>query len=107
MGLRSRIVSTDVVDGQQLGEHAAFADPPRDQLRVLAPEIEDEHLLGGLGRRRWRRRPQSSATPTPAETAARPFDPMPTDCSFCSFLPSLISAGATITSARWKERMSS
>ena len=36
---------------QQLGEDPAFADPPRDQLRVLAPEVEDQDLLGGLGRR--------------------------------------------------------
>ena len=30
---------------QQLGEDAAFADPPGDQLRVLAAEVEDQHLL--------------------------------------------------------------
>ncbi len=30
---------------QQLGEHAALAHPPRDQLRVLAPEVEDENLV--------------------------------------------------------------
>ena len=47
------------------------------------------------------------ATATPAATAARPFEPMPTDCSRWSCLPSVCSAGATITSARWKSRMSS
>src|SRR5215210_1381474 len=127
------------VGGQQLGEDAALADPPGDQLRVLAPEVEDEDLLGrgrlararpaasrgpldvdlgGVGPRlgdepagsRLRRAVgahQLSATPTPADTAARPFEPMPTDCSDWSFLPSVWSAGAIITSARWKERMSS
>ena len=36
----------DVV-GQQLGEHAALAHAPRDQLRVLAAVVEDHHLVGG------------------------------------------------------------
>jgi hypothetical protein len=30
---------------QQLGEHAALAHPPRDQLRVLAPVVEHQHLV--------------------------------------------------------------
>ena len=42
-----------------------------------------------------------------AATVARPFEPMPTDCSRWSCLPSLWSAGATITSALWKAGMSS
>ena len=32
---------------QQLGEHAALAHAARDQLRVLAAEVEDQHLVGG------------------------------------------------------------
>ena len=43
-----RIFSTSACRRQQLGEHPAFADPPGDQLRVLAPEVEDQHLLGRL-----------------------------------------------------------
>ena len=36
---------------QELGEHAALADPAGDQLGVLPAEVEDQHLLaGGLGR---------------------------------------------------------
>ena len=120
--------SGDVVR-QQLGEDAALADPPRDQLRVLAAEVEDQDLLavgpGGvaaldarrvrLERRRAsaRRRGPASARPAalaasviarrrpPLATAARPFEPMPTACSRWSCLPSVWSAGATITSARW------
>ena len=102
---------------QQLGEHPAFADPPGDQLRVLAPEVEDQHLLVAAFVSPGSDPPTETALSipsrlviryaTPADTAARPLEPMPTDCSFWSFLPSLISAGATITSARWKERMSS
>ena len=119
---------------EQLAEDAALADAPRDQLGVLAAEVEDQDLLGRLGgrdlvdldelrlgarnaalgdvdpslgvspKRRWPL--QSSVTATAAATVARPFDPMPTDCSRCSCLPSDISAGATITSARWNSGMS-
>ena len=35
--------------GQQLGEHAALAHAARDQLRVLAPEVEDQDLIQGRG----------------------------------------------------------
>src|SRR5215211_4915790 len=35
------------VVGQQLREDAALAHPPSDELRVLAAEVEHEHLLGG------------------------------------------------------------
>ena len=34
------------VVGQQLGEDAALADPPRDQLRVLPAVVEDDDLVG-------------------------------------------------------------
>ncbi len=106
---------------QQLGEDPAVADPPRDQLRVLPSEVKNEDLLdirfrpraplrvrrGRVGCFLLSRRAQSSETATPADTAALPLEPIPTACSVWSFLPSLCSAGATITSARWKERMSS
>ena len=54
-----------------------------------------------------RRAPYSSSSLTAAATCALPFEPMPTCCSRWSCLPSLWSAGAIITSARWNEGMSS
>src|SRR3712207_7719436 len=43
---------SDVV-GQQLAEHAALADAPRDELRVLPAVVEDDDLVGRrLGRMR-------------------------------------------------------
>ena len=46
---RARLALPDPLDvgvvREQLGEDAALADPPRDQLRVLAAEVEDQHLL--------------------------------------------------------------
>ena len=106
---------------QQLGVDAALADPARDQLRVLAAEVEHEDLLvrgrrrrdldrlgdPGLTARRATRRAQASVTAIPFETLALPLEPMPTSCERWSCLPSVCSAGATITSARWKSRMSS
>src|SRR2546421_8862917 len=113
---------------QELAEYAALAHPPRDQLGVLASEVEYEHLIQtGLHtrtvRRRWSRFPRrngsshatgvptgppplSAATGSVADVAAR-VAPIPIPCSRWSCLPSLCSAGATITSARWKEGMSS
>ena len=41
---RADLLETDVV-GQQLGEDAALAHPARDQLRVLASEVEDDDLF--------------------------------------------------------------
>ena len=38
------LLGADVVR-QQLGEHAALADAAGDQLRVLAPEVEHQHLV--------------------------------------------------------------
>ena len=38
------LLDRDVVR-QQLGEDAALAHAARDQLGVLAPEVEDQHLL--------------------------------------------------------------
>ena len=51
--LRGDVVADD------LAVHVLLPNPAGDQLRVLRPEVEDEHLLGllpGLGRRAWRRR---------------------------------------------------
>ena len=87
---------------EQLREHPALADPAGDQLGVLPSEVEDQYFLSHARRRRLVIR-----VATPVATAARPFEPMPTDCSRCSVLPSVCSAGATMTSARWKSRMSS
>ena len=95
------------VVGEQLGEHPALADPPGDQLGVLPAEVKNQDLfMRRLSHPRMAGR-QSSETATPVATAARPLEPMPTDCSRCSCLPSVWRAGATITSARWKSRMSS
>ena len=112
--------------GQQLGEDPALTEPARDQLRVLAAEVEHEDLLAidpdrtrlatgriddwGVDRafRRERlRHLQSSETATALATADLPFEPMPTAWLRCSCLPSVCSAGATMTSARWNEGMSS
>ncbi len=41
----AHLVDADVVR-QQLGEHAALAHPPRDQLRVLPAVVEDDDLVG-------------------------------------------------------------
>ena len=46
---RPRLAQADPLEvgvvGQELGEDAALAQPAGDQLRVLAAEVEDEHLL--------------------------------------------------------------
>src|SRR5829696_755032 len=55
------------VVGQQLREDAALAHPPSDELRVLAAEVEHEHLLGG-GSTRGRRR---ACVRCPARRAVR------------------------------------
>ncbi len=128
---RARLAQPDPLDvgvvGQQLGEDPALAEPARDQLRVLAAEVEHEDLLaidpdrarlaarriddGGVDRAFRRAAPppcrQSSETATPLATADLPFEPIPTDWLRCSCLPSVCSAGATMTSARWNEGMSS
>ena len=86
------------------GGWRGFGGPSED---AAQPRPQDGGTKSATGPAGPTRGPQSSDTATPADTAARPFEPIPTCCSFCSFLPSLIRAGATITSARWKERMSS
>ena len=121
--------------GQQLAEHPALAHAAGNQLAVLATEVQHQHLvvrgrgglgLGGLGvLRRDRgngRRPlhySTSAasgwagaaplvTPSDAGAAlAADCAPMPMAWSRWSCLPSVCSDGATMTSARWNEAMSS
>ena len=58
---------------------ACLADPPRDQLGVLRPEVDDENGVVIVCAQR----------------------PMPTPCARCNALPSVCSDGATITSAFW------
>ena len=93
-GSRARSSSSGVSCGSELGEHAALAHAPRDQLRVLRAEVEHEHrplrLVAGLRRRR-------------GVVGARLGDHrlIPTLCSRCSFLPSVCSAGANMISAFW------
>ena len=121
---------------EQLGEHPALAHPARDQLRVLASEVEDDDLFasqlaasvrtGPHVRPRLRRASASmrSPTATAAMSAAGrraerdPYDystataaavglaPMPTPCSRWRCLPSVWSAGATASSARLNSAMS-
>ena len=72
---RARVISLDRdVVGQQLGEDAALADPPGDQLRVLAAEVEDEHLLARDRRpsRAVRRARPRGVRRAPASSAAMP-----------------------------------
>ena len=114
---------------QQLGEDAALAHAARDQLRVLAAVVEDDDLLRGRrvaartrlrsrvpavdrvrGRRRQRlgarRRRASAAGQSLTRATARPFEPIPTCWSRWRCLPSVCSAGATISSARLNSAMS-
>ena len=62
-----------------------LTDPAGDQLGVLGAEVDDQDrplagVVGGVGRAQW---------------------PMPTPCERCRSLPSVWSAGATMTSAFW------
>ena len=63
--------------GDDLAVDVRLPDPPGDQLRVLGPEVDDEDGV---------------------EAGQRPI-PMP--WARWSVLPSVMSAGATITSAFW------
>ncbi len=71
------------------GEHTALTHATGDELAVLRTEVNDEYaarrLVLELGGEMERHR-----------------QPMPTDCACCSFLPSVLSAGATMTSHFWK-----
>ena len=73
----------------ELGVDAALAHAPRDQLRVLAAAVQNEHrpLLGGRLRRRQR------------DDVAHPI---PMCCACCSTFPSVLIDGASMISAFWK-----
>ena len=67
-----------------------LAHPARDQLRVLAAEVDDEHrplLRASLGNRK-------------RDDLAH--YPIPTFWACCRDLPSVLIDGASITSAFWK-----
>ena len=73
----------------ELRVDAALAHAPRDQLRVLAAEVQNEHrpLLGGrLRRGQW-------------DDVGHPI---PIFCACCSDLPSVLIDGASMISAFWK-----
>jgi hypothetical protein len=121
------LVDADVMR-QQLAEHPALAHATGDQLRVLAAVVEDHDLVGGDGPlerelldRLFGRKGGAVALrddfrgvhslPTSAGTGlddctAPPLAPMPIDWSRWSDLPSVWSAGATISSARLNSAMS-
>ena len=87
-GRARRILGGRVVVRHELGVHPALAHAARDELRVLRAEVEHEDRRCGL----------------PAHAAARAASaqrPIPTLCSRCSVLPSVLSAGATMISAFW------
>ena len=73
----------------ELRVDAALADSPRDQLRVLAAAVQNEHrpLFGGrLRRRQW-------------DDVGHPI---PIFCACCSDFPSVLIDGASMISAFWK-----
>ena len=84
VGRRAASSSAVIVCGHDLAVDVGLAHPPGDELGVLRPEVDDQdrldarwasrHGLSGPSRRRWAR---------------------------CSDLPSVCSAGATMTSAFW------
>ena len=101
-------VRLDALDGRvvrdELRVHAALAHAARDELPVLRPEVEHEDGVEPLHLRRALRHGASLSLISDASPVAGGGpQPMPTSCSFCSFLPSVISDGATMTSAFWNE----
>ena len=65
--------------------------PAGDELRVLGTEVDDQDGVdGGIGHVGARR-----------SAGRRAQWPMPTPWAFWRFLPSVCSAGATMTSAFW------
>jgi len=101
-------VAPDAVEGRvvrdQLRVHPTLAHTPRDELSVLRPVVEDQYGVEPLDL--WRTLCHCVSS-TVSGRSGRPAhgraQPIPTSCSFCSFLPSVISAGATMTSAFWNE----
>ena len=74
----------------ELRVDAALAHAPRDQLRVLAAEVEDEN--------------RPLFRPRLADRKANDLAhyPIPIRCACWSDLPSVLIAGASMTSAFWK-----
>ena len=85
---RPELLGRDAVR-DELRVDAALPHPARDQLRVLAAAVQNEHrpLFGGR-LRRWQR-----------DDVAQP---MPTFCDCWSTLPSVLIDGASMISAFWK-----
>ena len=78
-----------------------LAHPPGDELRVLGAEVDDQHRVEvGLHLPKL----PAPAAPGPEWPRGRRQLPMPTDWARWSCLPSVCSAGATITSALWNSR---
>ena len=88
----------------------ALAHAARDELPVLGAEVEHQDGVEAardlVDVRRGRARRVLGGLHVTHQRSLLPGDgasqPMPTSCSFCSFLPSVMSAGATMTSAFWK-----
>src|SRR5207244_384124 len=62
---------------QELAEDAALADPPRYELRVLAPEVENENFLGARCARHVVRRLLTWLAEGPAHATGAPTGPPP------------------------------
>ena len=111
------LLDADVVR-QQLREHAALAHPARDQLRVLAAVVEHDDLVGRRPRARARaprrlvgregraRAPRMRSSVCDKRHCRRRARPCRCAWSRWSCLPSVCSAGATISSARLNSAMS-
>ena len=84
-GLRASISATGIDARDDLAVDVRLAHAARDQLRVLRPEVDDEDEVGRI----------AHGTRTISVGA------MPMPCARWSDLPSVFSAGATITSAFW------
>ena len=74
----------------ELGVDAALTHTARDQLRILAAEVENEN------------RPLFRACLRDRKSDDLAHYPIPTRWACCSDLPSVLIAGASITSAFWK-----
>jgi hypothetical protein len=74
--------------GHDLAVDVRLPDPPGDQLRVLGPEVDDQDGVEGAQR--------SSST-----AMIRRQRPIPMPWARWSVLPSVMRAGATMTSAFW------
>ena len=80
-GVAGRELGGADVVGDDLAVDVGLADPAGDQLGVLRAEVDDENER--------------------VVSLASGQCPIPMPCCFCRYLPSVCSAGATITSAFW------